>query len=91
MPLDVSTAPQQVSVWFTEDVEEALSSLQVQDASGNRIDLKDCHRDPKDAKRLLVSLPDKLAAGAYKVMWKVVSTDTHTTQGDFKFTYKAKP
>ncbi len=85
----VGSAPTEVKIWFTEEVEEALSSVQVLDAAGNVIDKKDCHRDPKDKKLLIVSLPDKLPEGAYKVVWKVVSTDTHMTNGDFKFTYKA--
>ena len=43
------------------------------------------HPDEKDAKELIVSLPD-LPAGTYKVVWHVLSVDTHKTQGDFKFT-----
>jgi methionine-rich copper-binding protein CopC len=85
----VGSAPTEVKIWFTEEVEEALSSVQVLDAAGNVIDKKDCHRDPKDKKLLIVSLPDKLPEGTYKIVWKVVSTDTHMTNGDFKFTYKA--
>ena len=27
-----------------------------------------------------------LAAGTYKVVWRVVSVDTHVTNGDFRFT-----
>jgi methionine-rich copper-binding protein CopC len=28
----------------------------------------------------------KLAPGIYKVVWRVVSVDSHVTDGDFKFT-----
>jgi methionine-rich copper-binding protein CopC len=37
---------------------------------------------------LIVSLPN-LADGEYSVSWKVVSVDTHHTNGDFKFTVKS--
>ena len=33
---------------------------------------------------LLVSLP-QLAPGTYKVTWRVLSVDTHVTEGDFTF------
>jgi methionine-rich copper-binding protein CopC len=36
--------------------------------------------------RARMSVPLKaLPAGSYKVMWHVLSVDTHRTQGDFSF------
>jgi copper resistance protein C len=69
--------------------EPAFSTITVSTDDDKQIDKKDSHQDDKDKKLLIVSLPD-LPAGTYKVHWHVVCTDTHTTQGDFKFTLKPK-
>lgn len=81
----VKQAPGEVSLSFTEALEAKFSRVQVFDASGKEVDRKDSHADPKDAKRLLVSLAAGLGAGAYKVVWRAVSVDTHVTSGDFTF------
>ncbi|HEY7991314.1 MAG TPA: copper homeostasis periplasmic binding protein CopC [Stellaceae bacterium] len=78
-------APKDVSIWFTEQVEPAFSAIEVTDASGHRVDEGGTHRDPANARLLHVALK-KLPQGDYKVTWRVVSVDTHRTQGDFSFT-----
>jgi methionine-rich copper-binding protein CopC len=40
--------------------------------------------DKGDRKHLGVSVVD-LPAGRYRVMWRAVSVDAHTTEGDFTF------
>ena len=86
---EIATAPVEVKVWFTQDLEPAFSSLQVFDANGTEVDKKDSHPDSKDKTLLIISVPP-LQAGTYKIVWKVVSVDTHHTAGDFKFTIKPK-
>ena len=80
----VHVAPAQVKVWFSEKLEPALSRLQVFDATGQEVDRHDVHADPASAAALEVSLP-ALKPGKYKVVWRVVSVDTHTTRGTFGF------
>lgn len=41
-----------------------------------------------DAKSLVVSLPKPLGAGAYRLDYHVVSTDTHRVQGSYTFEVK---
>jgi hypothetical protein len=84
---EVSPVPTSVKIWFTQKIEPAFSKIQVFDADGHEVDAKDCHLDDKDHSLLIVSLP-KLGAGTYKVVWGVVSVDTHRTKGDFKFVVK---
>jgi hypothetical protein len=43
--------------------------------------------DHSNAALLTVSLPE-LKPGKYKVVWRVVSVDTHTTMGNFEFEVK---
>ena len=80
----VQTSPSEVRIRFTENIEPAVSSIQVFDASGKEMDKRDLHLDRSDHALLHVSLPP-LGAGTYKVVWRVVSVDTHVTNGNFTF------
>ena len=80
----IQTSPSEVRIRFTENIEPAVSSIQVFDASGKEVDKRDLHPDRSDHALLHVSLP-RLGAGIYKVAWRVVSVDTHVTNGDFTF------
>jgi copper resistance protein C len=86
---EVKDSPTVVKVWFTQKLEPAFSTLVVQNAKGEQVDKKDAHLDPKDATLFIVSVP-ALPPGIYTVVWHAVSTDTHKTDGSFKFTVKAK-
>jgi len=77
-------APAEVRIWFTENIEPTLSTIQVFAASGKEVDKHDLHLDRSDNALLHVSLP-RLGAGTYKVVWRVVSVDTHVTNGSFTF------
>jgi methionine-rich copper-binding protein CopC len=83
----VHAPPARVRLWFTQRLEPAFSSLRVQDASGKRVDKGDVEVDAADATLLEVSLP-QLAPGTYRVSWRVLSVDTHVTEGDFTFDVK---
>ena len=80
----VQASPNDVRIRFTENIEPAFSSIQVFDASGKEVDKHDVHLDRSDRAMLHVSLP-RLGAGIYKVVWRVVSVDTHVTNGNFTF------
>jgi hypothetical protein len=80
----IQTSPSEVRIRFTESIEPAFSSIQVFDVSGKQVDKHAVHLDRSDHALLRVSLPP-LAAGIYKVVWRVVSVDTHVTKGNFTF------
>jgi len=80
----VQTSPSEVRIRFTENIEPAFSSVQVFDPSGKEVDKHDVGLDRSDHALLHVSLP-RLGAGIYKVVWRVVSVDTHVTSGSFTF------
>jgi copper resistance protein C len=80
----VHGSPARVKIWFTERLEPALSKIQVFDAAGQQVDKRDVQADKSDAALLAVSLP-ALKPGNYKVVWRVVSVDTHVTTGNFAF------
>jgi copper resistance protein C len=80
----VQTSPEEIRIHFTENIEPAFSTIQVFNGSGGEVDKHDAHLDRSDHALLHVSLP-QLAVGTYKVVWRVVSVDTHVTNGDFTF------
>jgi methionine-rich copper-binding protein CopC len=80
----IQTSPSEVRIRFTENIEPAVSTIQVFDASGKEVDKRDLHLDLSDHALLHISLP-LLGAGIYKVVWRVVSVDTHVTNGNFTF------
>jgi copper resistance protein C len=80
----VRTAPREVTMWFTQDLEPAFSTAEVTDASGAQVSTGKASVSPNDRKALRVAVKP-LAAGTYKVSWRVLSVDTHTTEGTFSF------
>jgi len=81
----ISKAPTEVRVWFSEAVQANTSSIKVFDVTGKQVDKKDTHSDRANPAVLCVSLIAALPAGSYKVVWRVTSSDTHVTDGNFHF------
>ena len=80
----MARSPNEVRIQFTEAVEPAFSKIQVFAESGKEVDKGDSHLDSSNHTLLKVSLPP-LGAGFYKVVWRVVSVDTHVTSGSYTF------
>ncbi|HEV8585757.1 MAG TPA: copper resistance protein CopC [Methylomirabilota bacterium] len=80
----VKTPPTHVRLWFTGALEPAYSRVRVLDGAGKRVDLNDSALEPGNAALLRVSLP-ALVPGRYRVVWRVISVDSHVTEGDFFF------
>lgn len=80
----VPTAPKEVVLWFTEKLEPAFSRAEVRGADGAVVSAGKAQVDRADRTQLRVPLKP-LPPGTYKVTWRVLSVDTHRTQGDFTF------
>ena len=78
----VTSAPAAVELTFTEDIEPAFSTIEITDTNGKKIDTKAVEHP--SSSMLVLPLP-VLAPGEYSVHWKVVSVDTHATEGTFRF------
>jgi copper resistance protein C len=78
----VQAAPHEVSLWFTQELEPAFSSVQVTDANGARVDQGKA-RIGGSVMRIGLK---PLSPGTYRVRWRALSVDTHTTEGSFSFT-----
>jgi methionine-rich copper-binding protein CopC len=82
----VRAPPSAVTITFTEGVEPAFSKIEVTDGQGKPVAVGALEHP--EAATLRVSLPS-LASGTYHVRWKVVSEDTHETEGTFEFFLEA--
>ena len=83
----VRESPASIKLWFSEPLEPAFSKIEVLSATKERVDKDDAQVDPSNSKLLQVSLP-RLAAGTYRVSWRVLSVDTHVAKGEFSFEVK---
>ena len=77
----VGNPPREVTLWFTQKLEAAFSSITVTGPSGQRVD---AGKARVSGDQMSVSLKGG-GAGTYHVNWRVLSVDTHTTDGSFTF------
>jgi methionine-rich copper-binding protein CopC len=77
----VASPPREVTLWFTQKLEAAFSSITVTGPTGQRVD---AGKARVSGNQVSVSLKSG-GAGTYHVNWRVLSVDTHTTDGSFTF------
>jgi methionine-rich copper-binding protein CopC len=77
----VASAPREVSLTFTQNLEAAFSSVQVTDAKGARVDQGKAQVSGNTMRVGLKSV----SQGTYRVRWQALSVDTHKTEGSFTF------
>src|SRR6202790_292327 len=77
----VATAPREVRLWFTQKLEPAFSTVSVTDEAGQRVDTGKAR---VSGDTMAISLR-QIGAGTYRVNWRVLSVDTHSTNGNFSF------
>jgi len=76
----VAASPGQITLHFTQRLEAKFSRAEVRNSAGARVD----QGASVTGSVIRVSLK-ALAAGTYRVHWRVLSVDTHTTEGSFSF------
>jgi methionine-rich copper-binding protein CopC len=79
-----ATAPKEVSIWFTEALEAKFSTIEVRDAKGTAVHAGKATLAADNTAQLRVPLK-ALTPGTYKVIWRVLSVDTHRSKGEFTF------
>ncbi|HHA1256629.1 TPA: CopC domain-containing protein YobA [Enterobacter asburiae] len=84
----VGTAPQALTLNFSEGIEPGFSGVVVTDAQKQVIKTGTASRDEKNKAQLTVPLEQTLASGTYQVDWHVVSVDGHKTKGSYHFSVK---
>jgi copper resistance protein C len=77
----VASPPSQVTLWFTQKLEAAFSSITVTNAAGERVDTG---KTRVSGNQMSIAIRAG-GAGTYRVNWQVLSVDTHRTDGSFTF------
>jgi hypothetical protein len=81
----VAAAPSEVRMWFTQALEPRFSGAQLRSPAGAVVGTGSV--DPANPKEIVIPV-HALPPGKYKVQWKILSVDTHRTEGDFSFEVK---
>ncbi len=80
----VRAAPAAINLRFSEAIEPALSSLSVARSDGTAVPLA-APTVIEHGTVLVAAVRGAMSRGLYHVRWRVVSVDTHVTEGDFSF------
>jgi methionine-rich copper-binding protein CopC len=81
----VTSAPNEVRMWFTQPLEPRFSGAQLRGPGGRSLGSGSV--DGGDPKQMVIPVHG-LPPGKYTVSWKVLSVDTHRTEGSFSFEVK---
>jgi copper resistance protein C len=76
--------PDDVTLYFSERLEPAYSTVRVVNERGEQVDRRDSRVDRADPTLLRATLPP-LPPGTYRVLWRVLSIDADVTEGAFTF------
>jgi methionine-rich copper-binding protein CopC len=76
----VASSPGQITLHFTQRLEPKFSRAEVRNAAGARVD-----QGASVSGNVMRVNVKALSAGTYRVHWRVLSVDTHTTEGNFSF------
>src|ERR1700720_4252897 len=82
----LNAAPQQVRMWFSEDLNPSFTTAQVVNGQNVRVDKGDAHVSSNDTKEMDVSLKSNLPPAVYIVVYRTDSAnDGHILTGSFIF------
>ena len=79
------SAPPEIKLWFTENLEPSFSRAHLVDGQGRRVDGVEARVDAENAALLRMTVPPTLGPGRYTVAYRVVSVDSHVTSGELTF------
>jgi len=83
----LATVPKLVELWFSEELEPGLNTIEVKDQAGKRVDRGEVALGEGNKKAQLEL--GELTPGLYTVTWKALSADQHAMRGSFVFTVSA--
>jgi len=82
----LASPPTEIRLKFSEGVEPRFSGVSLAAQDGGSQPVGPVSVDAADPTVLVAKIGQAIKPGTYKVIWHVVSADTHRTQGSFVFT-----
>jgi hypothetical protein len=79
------TGPAELRLQFSEAIELPFCRVDLATQDGEKIETGPLSTDPDDERQLVLAVRRELVPGFYRVSWRVVSRDTHVTQGEYTF------
>lgn len=86
----VSASPSEVVLHFTEGVNLRFTGLTIKGFNGSQVATGKSKLKPGDDQTLMVTLPESLKPGQYRVSWHALSKDGHKTHGTYHLTVTSK-
>lgn len=77
----VQSAPHELTITFTQDLEPVFSTIEVTGPKGERLDQG---KPQISGNTMRIEIKDA-GQGTYHVRWQALSVDTHKTQGTYSF------
>src|ERR1700730_7145903 len=82
----LKSAPSQVRMWFSEDLNPTFSTATVVNSANQRVDAKNAHVSSSDSREMDLTLQANLQPSVYIVIWRTQSADDgHVLSGSFIF------
>lgn len=85
----IATSPTTITLWFTESVKAAGTSVRLIAADEHALTLGAVTVDAAAKAPAVVPVSETLKPGAYVVQWKTMAEDGHPTSGKFSFVLRA--
>ena len=80
----IASSPTRIYLVFSEEVEPSLGRIRLVGPGGQVVTLQSTG-DPRNVSALVAPVTTPLAAGTWRVEWRIVSEDGHPIDGDFTF------
>ena len=81
----VTSSPQLIRLWFSEQPELSMTFISLKDATGKDFALAAPQNDGVDPLTVSLRVSEPLPAGRYTVAWRTAASDGHPTHGTFGF------
>ncbi|MDP9204138.1 MAG: copper resistance protein CopC [Gemmatimonadota bacterium] len=81
----VTSSPQWIRLWFSEQPELSMTVVSMKDANGNEFALGPPQNDPRNPLAVSARVSQPLPPGRYTVAWRTAGSDGHPSHGTFSF------
>lgn len=85
---ELAQSPTHIRLQFNEKIEAKFSTVALEDAAGNKLELDVPAAAPDSEFQLDVGIPKPLDAGRYTVRYRALSQDGHVIEKSYAFTVK---